>query len=398
MRRATRAARLALIAVIGVAIAAAACKADQNANLLLNGDVEKGKGDLPSIWFAAKVPADGLRMWRAATDCHAGKACLAISNQHQYEKPVSNNWAQELQQVPKGKKKRLSAYIRTADADTVNACVQCWAEGGKNMLAFATTPMLRGSNDWTLARAPEIVVPPETAFVIVRLALMGRGKAFFDDVSLEVVGDPLLPPGDAQLDRAVQGKVLRALPVVKDCMVLSYMQDWSHGDVDNIAVANNNGGVRTLLALPAVSPEEATRPNLKFILALYSRNTTSRPPAGAIQAHELLADWPERTSWKKLPAFAAKPFATFEFVPGDGWKLFDVTSLVRAKAKAGRKTYGIMLRFAEEERSGKERDWSGYAFVSREGLGEWENRRPLMLVVDTSAEPSTKPASSRSAT
>ena len=393
MRRATRAAQLALMTAIGVAIAAAALGADQKANLLLNGDVENGKGDLPSIWFAASVPADGLRMWRDASNCHAGKGCLAISNQHQYDKPVSNNWAQELQDVPRGRKIRLSAYIRTEDADAANACVQCWSEDGKNMLAFASTAVFRGSDDWMPARSREIVVPPETASITVRLALTGRGKAFFDDVSLEVVGSPATLPQDAQLDAAVPGKVLRALPVTKDCMVLSYLPDWNHGEVDNIGVANNDGGVRTLLAWPAVPAAEARRPNLKFILALYSRETMSKPPAGAIQAHELQEDWPERTSWEKLPRFDAKPFATFKFVPGGGWKLFDVTSLVRAQAKAPSKAHGVILRFAEEDRSGKENDWSGYAFVSREGLGEWENRRPLLLVVEAELKPSTQPTS-----
>ena len=49
---------------------------------------------------------------------------------------------------------------------------------------------------------------------------------------------------------------------------------------------------------------------------------------------------------------------------------------------SGRKSHGVILRFAEEDRSGKERNWSGYAFVSREGIGEWEEFRPRLLVVE----------------
>lgn len=67
--------------------------------------------------------------------------------------------------------------------------------------------------------------------------------------------------------------------------------------------------------------------------------------------------------------------------PGDCWKLFDVTSLVRKQATAPQPSHGAVLRFPENR--GKERtEWSGYAFVSREALGEWESYRPALLVVD----------------
>lgn len=396
MRHSTSAARLALTITFVLSIPAAVCAADQKVNLLLNGGVEKGKGELPSIWFSVCKSADGLRMWQCMANARTGKACLAISNHHQYEQLVSNNWAQDLQYVPSGRTIRLSAYIRTENADAANVSVQCWAKGGKRMLAFASTPVFRGTNDWTFVHGPVIVVPAETGSVIVRAALTGQGKAFFDDISLEVVDSQVLPPGNIELDKAVPGKVLRALPVTKDCMVLSYLPHWGYGELNNLAVANNDGGVRTLLAWPAISPKEAKQPNLKFLLALYSRKTTSKPPAGVIQAHELLEDWPERTSWEKLPRFSNKSVATFKFIPGDGWKLFDVTSFVRALAKDESKTHGVILRFTEENRSGDAQDWSGYNFVSREGLGKWENRRPLLLVVDSSQKATTRPASNRS--
>ena len=47
---------------------------------------------------------------------------------------------------------------------------------------------------------------------------------------------------------------------------------------------------------------------------------------------------------------------TYKFEPGEGWKLFDVTPLVRAQAKAGRKGHGILLRFLSEDVKG--RNWS----------------------------------------
>ena len=73
----------------------------------------------------------------------------------------------------------------------------------------------------------------------------------------------------------------------------------------------------------------------------------------------------------------AEPAATYKFEPGDGWKLFDVTPLVRARAKAGRNGHGVLLRFLNEDVSGgHEEIFSDYKIVSREGADEWANRRP----------------------
>ena len=406
MRCSAPIARLALTITCVLSIAAAVDADERKADLLLNGGAEKGKGELPSIWFAACVPADGLRMWQCTANPREGKACLAISNRHEYEQTVANNWAQRLQDVPTGRTIRLSAHIRTEDADAANVCVQCWAKDGKKMLAFASTPVFRGTDEWTLVRAPQIVVPSETAFIIVRAALTGQGEAFFDNISLDVVDPQASPPAEAELgeaapdkavgassprkaelDKAVPGTIVRTAPVSKDCMVLSYMPGWAHGEVDNLAVANNGGGVRTLLAWPAITSEEASRADLKFFLALYSRKTTSKPSAGVVEAHELLANWPERISWQKRPAVSAEPISTAKFAPGDGWKLFDVTPLVRATAKERRKTSGVILRFAKEDRSGTKQNWSGYQFVSREGLGKWKSRRPLLVVVEATRKP-----------
>ena len=70
--------------------------------------------------------------------------------------------------------------------------------------------------------------------------------------------------------------------------------------------------------------------------------------------------------------------AKFEFVAAKGWKLFDVTPLIRKWAKAGTRGEGLMLRFARED-IGVGGKWSGYEFVSREGPA---GRRPMLLVID----------------
>ena len=374
---------------------AAAAIGGESGNLLLNGGAEDGKGDQPSVWSAASVPADGLTMSRTTDAVHSGKFSFFISNSHKYDKPVSNNWAQEIQKVPRGKAIVASAYIKAESADAANVCVQCWDLDGKNMLAFASTPVFRGSQEWIEASTSPVTVPDETASVIVRAALTGQGKAWFDDVSLTVAEAPAKPvtqgaaaeaeakvPED--LAKAASGRIVRAVPIAKDCMVLSYLADWAHGNMDNLGIADNDGGVRSLFAWApqAVAAGDIKQENLRFVLALYSRETTAGPSPGKIEAYQVLKDWPENTSWKTQPQYAPTAAASFDFVPEKEWKLFDVTAVVRAEAAPGAKAYGVMLRFAAEDKSGAAKDWSGYQIVSREGIGEWQGFRPVLLIIE----------------
>ena len=94
---------------------------------------------------------------------------------------------------------------------------------------------------------------------------------------------------------------------------------------------------------------------------------------------------PRSNSWSIQPQYDPEPAATYKFEPGEGWKLFDITPLVRDQAKARRKGHGILLRFLSEDF--KPPTGSGYDLVSREGAGEWASRRPMLLVVkDAKAE------------
>ena len=176
--------------------------------------------------------------------------------------------------------------------------------------------------------------------------------------------------------------IVRAIPVSKDCMILSYLPDWAHGNVDNLGVENHDGGVRTLIEWSEIPTDLASAPDRRFLIALYSRETQSHPPAGPIHAFAINENWPEITSWKTQPAYDPDPAATCQLEPGTGWKLFDVTPVVRSQAKAGKKAHGVLLRFLSEDFSG--RGYSGYKFVSREGAGQWAIRQPVLLVVDAS--------------
>jgi len=190
------------------------------------------------------------------------------------------------------------------------------------------------------------------------------------------------PRVDQALAGIVPGKVVASAPVTKDCMILSYIPDWSHGEVDHIGVANNGGGVRTLLRWDGPLDRDGGPPDRRFLVALYSRKTTAADPAGPLHAFLVQEDWPESTAWQSQPGYDPEPAATYKFEPGDGWKLFDVTAAVRSRSKTGGSGHGLLLRFLSEDRSGQRKAWSGYQFVSREGVGEWADRRPVLLTVD----------------
>lgn len=395
MRHFTSTLRLELIG-ISILIVASACIAAQNVNLLLNSGAEQGKDELPSIWYKAAIHSDGLKMYRDNEQSHSGNFSFAISNTHKYDQQVCNNWAQYLQEVPIGKNISLCAYIKTEKADAVNICIQCWGSGTKTeMLAFGTTPIIRGDQNWQLLRSQPITVPSQTTSICVRAVLTGLGKAWFDDITVTVVDGPSeisnshdkltkVDPNEIsniyeELNKIVKGEIVKSSPLIKDCMILSYMPKWLHGNVDNIAVANNNGGVRTLLSWSEISDKDDNDPNHVFFIALYSRKTTLNPPVSKIEAYEILQDWPERTSWETQPTIAEKPVAEFNFVSDEGWKLFDITALIRDQFKSKRKSHGLMLHFNQENRA--DMDWSGYAFVSKEGLGKWISKRPQFLIV-----------------
>jgi hypothetical protein len=226
-----------------------------------------------------------------------------------------------------------------------------------------------------------IVVPKGTKLLTVRAALTGQGKVWFDEIAVkEVHSEPTTHASADTLDREllgkIDGKVLQVLPIDRDQMVLAYLPDWAHGQVDNIAVANNEGGVRTLIGWPPIDPKLIDN---KFLLALYARETVSNGEAGPIGAYEVLEDWNEATSWAKQPKTADQPSTEFQFENAKGWHVFDVTKLATAQAKPKAPAHGVMLRFKDEKQTSE--TWSGYAFVSREGNGEWEARQPLLLIV-----------------
>jgi hypothetical protein len=368
-------------------------------NLLLNPGAEQGKGDNPSVWERASVAANGLKMERTNEAVKEGKASLMIANDHKYDKPVANNWMQSLQKVPHGAVLRVAAAIRTHDADSANVCLQCWDTTGQKMLAFGSTPVIRGDQDWIRVTSGPVIVPAATASIIIRAALVGTGTVWFDelevtserqtraenqeaDTSTDGSQSDSTAASESDLLKKLPGKLIQRVPISKDCMVLAYMKEWSHGEVDNIAIANNDGGVRTLLAWKPIPAKTIDEPNRRVYLALYSRKTTAGKDASEIVISPISKKWPEITSWETQPKIVSSAEnVNVKFEPGDGWKLVDVTPLFRKKSSAN--LNGLMLKFEAENQSAEKHNWSGYELVSREGLGEGRNRHPQLLIVET---------------
>ncbi|HVA46111.1 MAG TPA: DNRLRE domain-containing protein [Pirellulales bacterium] len=355
-------------------------------NLLSNAGAEEpaDRQSMPPGWFPASVPAPELRMFIDDRHSRAGNASLAITNQHQYDQTVCNNWAQDVRSIPTGKTVRLTGYLRTDDAESANLCVQCWADNGERMVAFASTPIFRGTQGWTLVQAADLAVPRETTRMIVRAVLTGKGSVFFDDVSLEVVDRPeagISDPNDPQIAH----RIVRRLPVTKDCMVLAYMLNWDRGDVDNLAVSNNDGGVRTLLAWEPPSQEETEQAQLRFFLAMYARKTIVRDEPGPLEIHKLLGDWGERVSWSNQPDLAPEAAAAAEVESGEGWRMFDVTDLVREQARSPQNNHGVALCLPAKK-TGQD---TVIEFVSRHAPDESRNLRPMLLVVKPDSPPGT---------
>jgi hypothetical protein len=356
-------------------------------NLLKNPGAENGTAG----WFEAKIPAAELSFRRDTNDVHTGKASFSIENHHDYAEETSNNWTQKLSKVPAGTRLIIGGWLRAKDAKAVNLCIQCWDADERNMLGFVSTEVLDGDSDWKEVASDPVRVPEGTQSVRVRAALTGKGKAWFDDLYVTVAPPEESPeqkkfaasqgvasddaPGE-DLMKKVDGKVVASIPVARDQMVLAYMPEWAHGRVDNIGVADNQGGVRTMFAWPKIDKQYA---DCRFILACYAREVQAGKEPGEIGAYEIQGKWDEKTPWSKQPTAAKSPAETFKFESGRGWKTFDVTKIISAQFTGSGDAQGVLLRFETEDR--KPNDWSGYQFVSREGESQWKSKHPVLLVV-----------------
>ncbi len=164
---------------------------DGKTPLIPNGgaeELEDKSRDVPAAWFKAHIPADGLDMRRVEDARRTGKAALLIANTHEYPQSVANNWSQSVPYDLTGRTVRLSAWVKTEDAQKVNICIQGFSDM-QTMTSFGSSEVLSGTRDWTRVETSPVRITPSVTTAIVRVVLTGTGKAWFDDVTLEFVED-----------------------------------------------------------------------------------------------------------------------------------------------------------------------------------------------------------------
>ena len=217
--------------------------------------------------------------------------------------------------------------------------------------------------------------------MLVRAVLSGTGTVWFDNIKIEIDekaeqrrDHSASTHLDPELRTMVKGEIIKEIDVQQDSMVLAYLPTWDHGNVDNIAVANNHGGVRTMLKWKGESAE--TIGEHRVIVALYARKVTALGVPSQVVIQPISQAWPELISWKKKPAMDDAK-CSIDFNDKMGWKLFDITELCKNNSQS--LEHGIVIRFEQETANGRE--WSGYEFASREAIGEWKGKRPRVLIV-----------------
>jgi len=191
-------------------------------------------------------------------------------------------------------------------------------------------------------------------------------------------------------DLLVAGRVIRTVPIEYEDNVRTADARWSFGyERGHTIVANHdNKPPWALLKWADIPKSETESPTRRFVLALYSYETTSGTlPPSQILVHEVTNDWSNKDSLE----WSRQPVGRFDFEPGVGWKMFDVTSLVRAQARENRPNYGVLMRFEREDASagGDRQQYSIYKFVNREltpGLSRYYGGQalyyPRLLLVE----------------
>jgi len=181
--------------VIWIVLSLLPFRATAGENLLANPAFELVNGSMPAGWSVFIEPHPGAE---ARLDASAGADGFAamVHNPEPYEKEPANNWSQNVAAPLAGSTVRLAGSIKTESATEAALWLQCWSKPWR-LLRFATTSTtmpVYGTRDWTPV-SMDVEIPQGTEVVVVRCVLLGKGTAWFDDVSLEKPA--LLPAGIA---------------------------------------------------------------------------------------------------------------------------------------------------------------------------------------------------------
>jgi RNA polymerase sigma factor (sigma-70 family) len=259
--------------------------------------------------------------------------------------------------------RRMDLHDREGDRDTVTRIL--YDLNGDTLMICAGPP--NGPMPTEFRAAPEGEdIPASTLGVFVREPASPEPKAV-----------PAHETTTSELSAAVKGRIVATRPMTMDNMLLAYQPEQRLGTVDNLALANYHGGLRMLLDW-VPPPESSLRPGRRYLLALYAREVVGAP-GGPVLVFPVRDRWDEHTTWSHMPTYAEEPIAEAQLSGGVGWKLLDVTDLV----KRGGRSHGVLIRFRDEDRQlAPDGHSCEFKFVSRDAIGPDDDKAPRLLVVD----------------
>ena len=170
-------------------------------DFLQNPGFEQVSAGLPDHWnvfvmdYAPLEKPDVPAQGGVDTVAREGRFAAFLHNPVPYRSEPCNNWSQVVWGDLAGKKLRLSGAIKTQDATVAALWIQCWQRTPYKLLSVASTSdrtPITGTADWTDIEMT-VDVPAGTGFVMVRCVLRGKGKAWFDLLSLKEVVEPPKP-------------------------------------------------------------------------------------------------------------------------------------------------------------------------------------------------------------
>jgi hypothetical protein len=155
-------------------------------NFLFNSGFELGEGDRPDGW-RMEGAFDGVYFLRDAIEKFDGRFSANITSDVRITNGRLNrsSLVQEISEFPKNKKFILYGAVKTYKVDTVFMRIEVYDTLG-NLKSFNSTEFITGTSDWRVYTTA-VLVDEDASKLEVRCTLIGRGRAWFDDVEVVAV-------------------------------------------------------------------------------------------------------------------------------------------------------------------------------------------------------------------
>lgn len=192
-----------IVAILTLALLASswALAQDARTNLAPNPSFEDGDEFGPAEWETRPAPGSTSRFEWVEGVAHSGERSIFIESDAEYQ--VADRWRAGFDRtigLKPGTEATMSAWVKTEAAEGF-AQVQVYVmgpappgESGPAILAQPVGGRVTGTTDWTEVSLT-FTVPEGPSYVMPYVGIRGAGRAWFDDVRLEGVPAPPLPPG-----------------------------------------------------------------------------------------------------------------------------------------------------------------------------------------------------------